>query len=194
LQKPPASSAAVCATIPSTFGIEDAERRSRSLVRFFGPVLRGLYRRGVILGALQEGRLVGVCGMARPGLCQPTLPERLTIFPSLVLGNPLGTPLRVLSWVRAWAGRDPNEPHCHLGPVAVDSRLTSRGIGGAMLAAFCERMDRECTLSYLETDKPENLRFYQKFGFTVIAEEEVLGVPNWFMSRPPRPTGQNAAP
>jgi hypothetical protein len=47
-------------------------------------------------------------------------------------------------------------------------------------------MDERRTMSYLETDKFENVRFYQKFGFTVITEAEVLGTPNWFMSRAPR--------
>jgi len=50
------------------FGIPDAERRSQALARFFGPVLRGLYQRGLIWGAFRDGTLVGVCGMARPGL------------------------------------------------------------------------------------------------------------------------------
>jgi hypothetical protein len=53
-----------------------------------------------------------------------------------------------------------------------------------MLAAFCAHMDYWSAPSYLETDKAENVRFYQKFGFTLVAEAEVLGVPNWFMSRP----------
>ena len=44
-------------------------------------------------------------------------------------------------------------------------------------------MDDLSMLSYLETDKYENVRFYRKLGFDVVAEAEVLGVPNWFMSR-----------
>ena len=39
-------------------------------------------------------------------------------------------------------------------------------------------------LSYLETDKYKNVSFYREFGFNIIAEVEVLGVPTWFMSRP----------
>jgi hypothetical protein len=52
-----------------------------------------------------------------------------------------------------------------------------------MLAAFCGHVD-DCggALSYLETDKSENVRFYQKFGFKVRAEVNVTGVPNWFLS------------
>ena len=168
------------------FGIPDAERRSQALVRFFGPVLRGLYERGLIWGAFRDGTLVGVCGMAPPGLCQPSALEKLRVVPSVAFGNPVGTSLRVLRWVGEWARRDPSEPHWHLGPVAVDSHLHGQGIGGAMLAQFCGRMDNCAAPSYLETDKIENVRFYQKFGFTVVAEATVLGVRNWFMSRPPR--------
>jgi len=168
------------------FGIRDTERRSWALARFFRPVLHGLYQRGLIWGAFRDGILVGVCGMARPGLCQPSALEKLRVVPSVVFGNPLGTPLRVLRWAAEWARRDPAEPHWHLGPVAVDLHLQDQGIGGAMLVDFCTRMDDEHALSYLETDKSENVRFYQKFGFTVIVQAEILGIPNWFMSRSPR--------
>jgi ribosomal protein S18 acetylase RimI-like enzyme len=168
------------------FGVQDTNRRSWALTRFFVPVLHGLYERGLILGAFRDDTLMGVCGMARPGRCQPSLLEKLSVVPSVVFGNPVGTPLRVLRWVGEWSRRDPADRHWHLGPVAVDSHLRGQGIGGTMLAEFCARMDDCGMLSYLETDKSENVRFYQKFGFTVIAEAEVLGVPNWFMSRTAR--------
>src|SRR5215831_6446333 len=104
------------------FGIRDVERRSQALARFFAAVLGGLYQRGLIWGAFRDGTLVGVCGMARPGLCQPSPLEKLRVVPSLVV-NPIGTSLRVLRWVGEWARHDPAGPHWHLGPVAVDSHL-----------------------------------------------------------------------
>jgi len=52
-----------------------------------------------------------------------------------------------------------------------------------MLTQFCARVDACGGLSYLETDKLDNVRFYRKFGFTVTAEAEILAVPNWLMSR-----------
>ena len=167
------------------FGDENSGQRRFALERFFVPVLCGLHKRGVVMGAYREGVLAGVCGMARPGLCQPKLLEQVRMVPSLVLGNPVLTSLRVLRWVNEWGRRDPAESHWHLGPVAVDPHLQGQGIGGAMLGAFCERMDQEQTLSYLETDKLENVRFYQKFGFKVIEEATVLDIPNWFMLRLP---------
>jgi len=169
-----------------TFGIRDADRRCRALARFFVPVLLGLYQRGLVSGGFRDGLLVGVCGMARPGLCQPTSLEKLTVVRSVAFGNPLGTPMRVLKWASEWARRDLAEPHWHLGPIAVDPHLQGHGIGGAMMADFCARIDDWGALSYLETDKPENVWFYQRFGFSMIAEATILGVPNWFMSRPSR--------
>src|SRR6516225_5629423 len=105
------------------FAIEDTEHRCRALARFFVPVFEGLYARSPILGAFSSGALVGVCGMARPGFCQPALLEKLRVLPAVVWGNSLGTPLRVLRWAREWTRRDPVESHWHLGPVAVDPRL-----------------------------------------------------------------------
>jgi hypothetical protein len=45
-------------------------------------------------------------------------------------------------------------------------------------------MDAYGAVAYLETDRQANVHFYEKFGFVVVAEANVLGVPNWFMSRP----------
>jgi len=105
------------------------------------------------------------------------------VIPAVVFGNRVGATFHVLRWVGEWARRDRSEPHWHLGPVAVDSHLQGQGIGAAMLAQFCARVNDCDALSYLETDKSDNVRFYQKLGFRVIEEAAVLGIHNWFMSR-----------
>ena len=166
------------------FAISDAERRSRALERFFLRVLLGLHQRGLIYGAYLDNELVGVCGIARPGFCQPAPLEKLRVLPAVVFGNPPGTALRVLNWTDAWAHRDPAEPHWHLGPVAIEPSVQRQGIGSALLTAFCGHIDADGATAYLETDRQANVHFYQKFGFAVVAEAEVMGVPNWFMSRP----------
>ena len=84
-----------------------------------------------------------------------------------------------------WAKHDPEEPHWHLGPVAVDAHLQGMGVGSRLMQAFCAKMDAEHEDAYLETDKPENVRFYERFGFEVVSEQDVLGTPNWFMLRRP---------
>jgi hypothetical protein len=39
------------------------------------------------------------------------------------------------------------------------------------------RCDRECALAYLEASKPDNVPFYQRFGFEVMGEIRVGAAP-----------------
>jgi len=52
-----------------------------------------------------------------------------------------------------------------------------------MVADFCSRVDAIRSIAHLETDKRENVPFYETLGFVVTAEGSVLGIPNWFMTR-----------
>lgn len=52
-----------------------------------------------------------------------------------------------------------------------------------LLQFFCDAIDKNKHTGYLETDKKENLPLYERFGFTVIEEDEIFGVRNWFMVR-----------
>jgi hypothetical protein len=47
-------------------------------------------------------------------------------------------------------------------------------------------MDDKEDLAYLETDKPENVRLYERFGFVVTSEADIIGVQCWFMRRYPK--------
>jgi ribosomal protein S18 acetylase RimI-like enzyme len=92
--------------------------------------------------------------------------------------------LRVSSWLGAWSKHDLKDPHCHLGPVGIDPAAQGRGIGQLLMDLYCEDLDRTATSGYLETDRPENVAFYQRFGFEVTHEIPVLGLPNFLMRRP----------
>jgi hypothetical protein len=162
----------------------DRARRERALARMFLPVLQRTHAKGGVFGAFGREKMVGVYAMTAPGQCQLKICEKLRMVPAIFLGNSLSTLIRVTRWTGEWSRRDPSDLHWHLGPVAVDSHIQGQGVGCKMLAAFCAHMNYWSAPSYLETDKSENVRFYQKFGFTLVAEAEVLGVPNWFMSRP----------
>jgi ribosomal protein S18 acetylase RimI-like enzyme len=159
------------------------QRREAALARLFRALLSQYLSKGRILGAFSSRTLVGVCGMVESGRCQPGPVEKLRLAVALVRGGGLCATARALSWSGRWARHDPPERHWHLGPVAVDRPLQGRGIGGALLSSFGEAMDRERSMAYLETDKRENVPFYERFGFRVTAEDAVLGVANWFMVR-----------
>jgi GNAT superfamily N-acetyltransferase len=133
-----------------------------------------------------EGAILGVSGEALPGRCQPDAGQRLQMVPKM-LGLGPRTAARVGRWISRWSANDPDEPHVHFGPVAVDRDWQGNGIGSLVLNAHCRGLDAEGAAGYLETDKERNVRFYERFGYVVTAEEPVLGVPNWFMHRSPRP-------
>jgi ribosomal protein S18 acetylase RimI-like enzyme len=135
-------------------------------------------------GLRWDGVLVAVTGVAPPGTCRPGLAQRVRMAPTMARLGPR-TASRVGRWLGEWARHDPDAPHAHLGPLAVDSALQGRGIGTVLLAEHCRRVDLAGQVSYLETDKPENVRFYRRAGFEVVREGDVLGVPNWYMRREP---------
>lgn len=159
------------------------DRREAALTRLFEALLRQYIPKGEILGAFFSGVLIGVCAMVRPGYCRPMTTEKLRLLPAIVAGSSLGGAIRVLSLTIAWSGQDPKEAHWHLGPVAVERHQQGKGVGSKLLCEFCSRMDANQSLAYLETDKRDNVFFYKRFGFEVKAEQQVLGVPNWFMVR-----------
>lgn len=161
---------------------DDPERRVRVMQRVFATLLT-LPGRST-LGAWDGDRLVGVADAADPGRCQPSPRDRLRVAPALMMAG-TATP-RMSRWLSAWAKHDPDRPHSHFGPLAVDPELQGRGIGSLLLATYCRQLDVTAMLAYLETDKPENVRLYERFGFVVSAEADVIGVKNWFMTREAR--------
>jgi hypothetical protein len=52
------------------------------------------------------------------------------------------------------------------------------------MGEYLARLDTAGEEAHLETDKAENVAFYEKFGFAVTGEVSVLGGPAWFMRRP----------
>lgn len=167
---------------------EDSAIREKKLRRLFGTVAAAevLGRDRDILAARgPDGSILGVCGIMTPGRCQPELGRQLRLAPAMLTLGPRSAG-RTMKWLGIWSKHDPDERHWHLGPVAVDAHLQGRGIGSKLMRAFCARMNAAGEVAYLETDKEINVRFYEKFGFEVVGEEEVLGGPNWFMTRRPR--------
>ena len=161
---------------------EDLERREKRVRRIFSRVLP-VMGHSLILARHPDGTILGVLGMAAPGRCQANGKQKMKLSLGLLPLGPLALS-RSLRWVGTWEKSDPKERHWHLGPVAVDAHLQGMGIGTNLMRVFCAQMDAAGEVAYLETDKPENVRFYERFGFEVVGEEEVIGVPNWYMARP----------
>jgi len=161
----------------------DPERRRRALERLFGALFRIKVDQTPIC-AMRDETIVAATGVAPAGTCQPSGREAAAFLP-VVAGLGPRTAARTSRWISAWSRRDPPEPHVHLGPLAVDAGLQGQGIGSILLAEHCRRLDAAGEVGYLETDKEQNVAFYARQGFETVDEAQVLGVPNWFMRRPP---------
>jgi ribosomal protein S18 acetylase RimI-like enzyme len=165
---------------------EDPERRQKRVHRIFSKVLPVMGHFDHLLVARHpDNTVLGVLGMAAPGRCQPNAKQRMQLTLGLLPLGPYALS-RSLRWVGTWEKHDPEERHWHLGPVAVDAHLQGMGIGSKLMRVFCAQMDAAEETAYLETDKPENVRSYERFGFEIVGEEQVIGVPNWYMARPAR--------
>ena len=162
------------------FGADPA-RLDRRLYRFFAAVLPYVQRKGLLWGAYADGRLIGVMGALPPGTCAPSAVEMLRTAPRLVM-SPLAL-LRLHRWLDTWRRNDLRDPHWHLGPLAVESSHRGRGVGSRLLHHCFSHTAGDGTALYLETDTPGNVRFYEGFGFSVIATLPVLGAETWLMRR-----------
>ena len=159
------------------------DRSEQGLKRMFAARFR-VFGSARDLVAVENGVLVGVAGSLPAGTCQATALQRVRFLPAIIAIGP-STAKRVVRWLAAWAEQDPITPHSHLGPVAVEPELRGLGVGSALMREYCRRLDETGEASYLETDKAENVPFYERHGYAVIAEADVLGVRNWFMLREP---------
>jgi ribosomal protein S18 acetylase RimI-like enzyme len=161
---------------------EDSARHLRIVYTFFAAwfAVKGYAHTLVARGA--DGTIVGVCGMKPPGECSLTFGEQLRMMPRLLSIGPR-TLWRAMGWLGVLDKHHPTERHWHLGPVAVEPHMQGMGVGSKLMRVFCEQMDTAGEDAYLETDKEINVRFYERFGFEVVSEQEVLGTSNWFMLR-----------
>jgi ribosomal protein S18 acetylase RimI-like enzyme len=140
-------------------------------------------------GGLIGGYVVGTASAAPPGACFVDLMSSdLRRPPTDTEGAP-GSPDRLARVMSELWAHHSQERHWHVGPVGVEPGLQGRGVGGAVMGLLCAAMDAEGEIAFLETEKPENVALYQRFGFEVVEEARVLDVPNWFMLREPGAKG-----
>ncbi len=64
----------------------------------------------------------------------------------------------------------PEEPHWYLAVLGTDPSVRGDGFGHALLKSRLERCDAEYAPVYLESSNPDNVPYYQRFGFEVTGE------------------------
>ena len=135
-----------------------------------------------VAGVRRGDSVLGVAGALQPGRCiDSMLPESVR---TLDTPSPDATDAaRLLYSGSVMAADDLAEPHWHVGPVGVEPGFQGMGLGRAAMRLLCEEFDEHHRLAWLETDKPENVRFYIGLGFEVTEEVPMLTSHFWFMRR-----------
>jgi ribosomal protein S18 acetylase RimI-like enzyme len=161
----------------------DAAARPRRQRRLFGRLLSVYGRYGVIettddLGAVAiwDPPRTAVEGLAE------TASFLFRVLPVFGLRA-----FAVLEGMAPLANLHPVEPHWYLSVLGSDPRFRGRGAGGSLLSSALDRCDREGAAAYLESSKEENVAYYERFGFEVVAPIRMpRGGPSLFrMKRPP---------
>lgn len=71
----------------------------------------------------------------------------------------------------------PKEAHWYLPQIGVDPIAQGKGLGAELMRHALARCDQEQALAYLEASKPENIPFYQRYGFEVTGEIQIGAAP-----------------
>jgi GNAT superfamily N-acetyltransferase len=162
--------------------------RAANLRRFFATVTRHHHFAGGGVEVASDGSTIGAAALwDPPNRWKQTLREQLAMLPSVI---------RTFGY-RSAAARDvielmkrhhPEEPHWYLAVLGSDTVVRGKGFGQALMRSRLDRVDAEHAPAYLESSKPENVPYYQRFGFEVTGE---IALPNdgptlWPMWRAPR--------
>lgn len=159
----------------------------RNLPVFFAGMFDDAWRHGQVWEAVDRtGRPVGSASWLGPG-AMPRGPRREARIYSHVAGPLLNgrNRRRGVALLNEVDRRHPHEPHWYLVLLGVDPAWQHRGVGGRLIGPVLGRCDAEGMPAYLETQKPENVAFYRRFGFDVRDEIHLPGTPAvWLMWRP----------
>lgn len=86
----------------------------------------------------------------------------------------------------ALAALESPRPCWYLNAIGVDPSAQRAGLGSALIKRMVERIDSDALPTFLDTSAPDNLGYYERFGFRVTAESTLPnGIPLWGMTRPP---------
>jgi ribosomal protein S18 acetylase RimI-like enzyme len=76
---------------------------------------------------------------------------------------------RIAEGMAPMATLHPAEPHWYLSILGTDPAFQRSGVGTALLRPILERCDAGGTCAYLEASRIENVPYYERFGFEVVA-------------------------
>jgi GNAT superfamily N-acetyltransferase len=168
--------------------LADEKARTAQLTRMFATMTRHhhLARGGVEVAC--DGPGIGAAALwDPPNQWQETRRGQLAMTPTFIRVFGLSS-MRGRAVQEMMKRIHPEEPHWYLAAIGSAPSVRGKGFGQVLMQSRLDRVDAEHAPAYLESTKPENVPYYQRFGFTVTSE---IVLPNdgptmWAMWRSPR--------
>jgi ribosomal protein S18 acetylase RimI-like enzyme len=167
----------------AVIGAQDAERRLRVNAVGLRSLLPVAQAHGRVRVLRDESGVAAVL-IAAPPAAYPLPPPPFVSRLRLAFGQGLRVSRRWAEVFAALAPLHPAEPHWYLGTLGVDPSRQARGLGRALLSDWLGDVDRGESCAWLETDRAENVAFYERAGFAVAGETRIFAVRVWLMRRP----------
>lgn len=151
----------------------DDRSRAARLHEFFATMTRHHHLAGGGVEVACEGPDIGAAALwDPPNRWKHSLGEQLAMLPSLVRGFGLRLTVgrRLAELLDSMKRQHPEEPHWYLATIGSDTTVRGRGFGQSLMRSRLDRCDAEHCPAYLESSKPDNVPYYERFGFTVTGE------------------------
>ncbi len=172
------------------WALPDPTKRPQRLSWLLGTAMRLCCRAGE--GWCFPGVVGGIAGWLPPGRTQIGYQQMLSVGFALAplrvgMAGCLRT-ARLTDILQKIHHQAEPADHWYLYAIGVEPKLQGQGYGSRLMRQVLDRVDTDKQRCYLETDKPEDVAFYQKHGFQVRSEFPLLGKgPKlWTMSREAR--------
>ncbi|MEV6773319.1 GNAT family N-acetyltransferase [Nocardia sp. NPDC051030] len=166
----------------------EAARPQRAAVMFGALVRHHFLAQGGVEVALDDtGTMVGAAVWSPPGHWHTSDADSVRMLPNLVRAFRLRL-LQAGQMTERMAAAHPQDPHWYLAIIGTLPSTRGRGFGHALLSSRLDLCDAEGAPAYLESSKPENVPYYERFGFEVTGELDATkgGPLLWPMWRSPR--------
>lgn len=150
--------------------LPDDDERRRKLRRLFSALTRHhhLSRGGVEVAPDGPG-IGGAALWDPPGQWHQTRWEEMRAMPGLVMAFRKSM-TRGLAVSELMKTAHPEEPHWYLAVIGSDPDVRGKGYGNALMRSRLDRCDAEYAPAYLESSNPDNVPYYERFGFEVTGE------------------------
>lgn len=165
-----------------------AVTRARGLALFWRATIAAAAGRGTLTAARRpdDGRLVGLSVVVPPG--KWPLPagdqarQLVGAFRAMVI-RPAAL-VKGTRYLFSMEAAHPKEDLWYLMLLCVDPSAQRSGIGGILQESMLRSADADSIDCYLETQKPENVPYYRRFGYELVRElAPVKGGPALYLMR-----------